>query len=93
MITKPFTFGSKDTYLQFRKEWTAEYMQISQDIRNARNSIKNVQKEGGQAGFQLYIAQRTGIRRANELLELLKEAKQEAQKQYMEQKESCNVCN
>lgn len=93
MITKPFTFNSRETYLALRTEWKAEYLAVSNTIRESKNTIKNVQREGNVPGVQVYNLLRNSVSRANTLLELLVEAKQLAQQQYMEQKEACNVCN
>lgn len=93
-ISKMFTFNSRKTYLEFRAEWKSEYMQVSKDIREDKNVIKNSQRESGQTPPQIYSRLGRSRRRANELLEILGEAKQLAQKQYLEhKKEENNVYN
>ena len=93
-LSKVFTFNSRETYLEFRAEWKAEYKQISADIREDKNAIKNSQRESGHTPPQIYGRLSRSHRRANELLEILGEAKQLAQKQYLEhKKEKEIVCN
>lgn len=92
-ISKVFTFNSRETYLEFRSEWKAEYKQVSADIREDKNAIKNSQRESGQTPPQIYSRLNRSQRRANEMLEILVEAKQLAQTQYLKQKEKEYVCN
>lgn len=79
------TFNSRSTYLEFRAEWKAEYKQVSKDIREDKNAIKNSQRASGQTPPQIYSRLNRAQRRANELLELLTEAKKKAQLQYLEE--------
>lgn len=83
--SKVLTFNSRATYLEFRAEWKAEYKQLSTDIREAKIAIKNSQRESGSTPFQVYSKLRSSHRRANEMLELLVEAKKKAQEQYLEE--------
>lgn len=93
-VSKPFTFNSRETYLEFRSNWKEEYMQISADIRSLKKTIKFTQRTTGETSFLIYRSLRNSQARANELLEMLAEAKQLAQKQYLEQhKELLDVCN
>ena len=85
-VSKVFTFNSRKTYLEFRAEWKAEYKQVSADIREDKNAIKNSQRESGQTPPQIYSRLSRSQRRANEMLELLIEAKKLAQQQYLEHK-------
>ncbi|HET8688787.1 MAG TPA: hypothetical protein VFM18_19390 [Methanosarcina sp.] len=80
----PFTFNSRETYLAFRKEWKEEYLKVSKEIRESKNESKNMQREGRHS-YSVYAKLAANRRVANELLETLKEAKQKAQQQYMEQ--------
>ncbi len=89
----PLTFGNRETYLEFRKEWKEEYLQISQAIRSTKLEIKTEARQNGYASYGLQLRLQHDQRIANILLETLTEAKQKAQQQYLEQKESCNVCN
>jgi len=84
-LTNVLTFNSRATYLEFRAEWKAEYKQVSANIREAKIAIKNSQRESGNTPFQVYHKLRSSQRRANEMLELLIEAKKKAQKQYLEE--------
>jgi len=87
------TFNSRETYIAFRSEWKAEYKQVSTDIREDKNAIKNSQREAGHTAPQIYWRLGRSRRRANEMLELLTVAKKKAQEQHLEQKEKQHVCN
>lgn len=39
-----FNFNSKETYLEQRAQWKAEYLQLIQDIRKAKIDIKEAQR-------------------------------------------------
>lgn len=64
------TFTNKETYLAWRAEWRAEYADLSQTIRQCRI-------DRDRSGREFY---RT---RAREMMEVRKESKIEAQRQYL----------
>jgi len=64
------TFTSKETYLAWRAEWRAKYADLSQTIRQCRI-------DHDRSGREFY---RT---RAREMMEVRKESKVEAQRQYL----------
>jgi hypothetical protein len=64
------TFTSKETYLAWRAEWRAKYAELSKTIRQCRI-------DHDRSGREFY---RT---RAREMMEVRKESKVEAQRQYL----------
>lgn len=50
-------FEDKEKYLQFRKDWKAKYLEVSQAIRNTRAKMKEDQRAGniGGANGWLYL--------------------------------------
>jgi len=64
------TFNSKETYLAWRTQWRKEYADLSQTIRQCRI-------DHDRSGREFY---RT---RAREMMEVRKESKVEAQRQYL----------
>jgi len=94
---KKFTFNSKETYLQYRAIWKQRYAALSQVIRDLKycrkyssigtdryNEIKK-QHETVYGFFAQHLAWRYRQQAAAMLVEL-KEAKEEAQRQYLESK-------
>ncbi len=93
-----FTFNSKETYLAYRSEWKAQYKELSQQIRNAKFcrwycSLRNpkritpamtarFQKIGPTTDWTYWNIFKMR-ERATFMLEQLKLAKQEAQRQYL----------
>lgn len=75
-------FKTKEEYLQYRKEWKTEYKQLSEDIRECKKDIRDMQRNKEYAGgLQSSLV---GLRaEATGMLEELKLAKQEAQRQYL----------
>lgn len=85
------TFNSKETYLACRSNWTAQYNALSQQIRELNNDIKVTQREKGYAGSMQY--QKLKLRaQATAMIEELKEAKAEAQRQYLASKTEMKGC-
>lgn len=118
-------FKTKDEYLQYRKEWKAEYKQLTKDIRLLKVGKKDAQRgstcwrnknaldealmltskiveetyrwepkerakkllEGKEYSWILWYSLPTCQQNATRMLEELKLAKQEAQRQYEEQKQ------
>lgn len=76
------TFNSKETYLAYRSEWKAEYKQLSQIIRGLKVDIKEAQHNNEYAGG-MQSSLISWKKNATAMLEELKEAKQEAQRQYL----------
>lgn len=97
MTTK---FSNKKEYLQFRKEWKAEYKRLSQEIRDAKFSrwycsLRRKDKltpERHERWKSLgsmcpsYWEIQTLKALATNMIEQLKEAKAEAQRQYLASK-------
>lgn len=83
MMTAKFT--NKEEYLQYRKEWKAEYKQLSNEIRENKKDMKDVMRHNEYAGGiqSCLIRQRY---EATTMLEQLKDAKAEAQRQYLSDK-------
>ena len=84
-------FNTRETYIAWRAEWRTEYATTSQQIREARNTIKNAQRENKWAGmWNHYSTLARSQRTARELLALREASKIEAGKQFAAQKElSC----
>lgn len=96
MTTSKFT--NKEEYLQYRKDWKAEYKQLSQQIRDAKfcrwyASIRRQDrmtperderwaKISGKTDYS-YWAIKTLKVQATNMLDVLKESKQEAHQQYL----------
>lgn len=82
-----FTFNSRESYLEYRADWKNRYLQISQNIRNARAGFKDAQRHLPYSEILtslLNYEQRKGDARL--ALEELSEAKFEAERQYMARK-------
>ena len=62
-----FKFNSKETYLAYRSEWKANYKSLSQTIRDNKHTWTHYRLK----------------KQATAMLEELKEAKMEAQRQYL----------
>lgn len=95
-----FTFNNKETYLAYRSNWKAEYKELTKQIRNAKfcKWFCSLQKEErikpNLARFEkispttkwnsyaMFVMQT----KATAMLEELKEAKKEAQSQYLNNK-------
>ena len=80
------TFNNKETYLAYRSNWKAEYKQLSEDIRDLKLDIKDAQRNNdftGRPQYSLYKLRK----QATAMLAELKEAKQEAQRQYLASKQ------
>lgn len=82
-----FTFTNKEEYLAYRFAWKAEYKELSNTIRQLKADIRKTQKERSYAGTMQYtlIKERKAART---MLEELKLSKEEAQRQYLKQKQS-----
>jgi 23S rRNA A2030 N6-methylase RlmJ len=87
---KTFEFNSKATYLAYRSNWTAQYNNLSNQIRELSNDIKETQRANGYAGSMQY--QKLKLRaQATAMIEELKEAKMEAQRQYLASKATAPI--
>jgi hypothetical protein len=77
-------FNSRETYLKWRKEWKLAYYNLSLDIREAKQKRKpaNAHDWSNWASKAHYLRLE-----ARGMLETLKEAKVEAQRQYLATKE------
>lgn len=95
--TYTFTFNSRESYLQYRTEWKAKYAKLSDDIRDFKfcRKLRNVDTErydrvkkahATQWGFWPQSLAFGGRLKAADMLEELKAAKAEAQRQYLAQK-------
>lgn len=82
-----FTFTNKEEYLAYRSAWKAEYKELSKTIRELKADIRETQKNRIHAGGMQYtlIKERKAAR---SMLDDLKLSKIEAQRQYLEQKQS-----
>ena len=96
-----FTFTNKETYLAYRSNWKAQYKELSQQIRDYKFCIwfvslkredritpereERFQKITAKYGNRFYYVHSLK-KQATAMLEELKEAKQEAQRQYLAEK-------
>lgn len=80
------TFNSRETYLEWRKEWKTEYKNVSELIRQTKNSIKNQHREKGRAEYEDWLTLFKSKRRATDLLMILVTAKVQAEMQYLANK-------
>jgi len=93
-----FTFNTKEEYLAYRSEWKAQYKELSQQIRDYKfcrwfTSVRNPDRITPEleARFKKLVAKHGNKfyyvaplqKKATAMLEELKEAKQEAQRQYL----------
>ena len=75
-------FTTKETYLVYRSEWKAEYNQLSEDIRQLKNDIKDAQHNKEYAGSMQYALIKNKLE-ATCMLGELKTSKEESQNQYL----------
>jgi hypothetical protein len=80
------TFTTKEIYLNFRAEWKTQYKQLSAQIRQTKLELKKAQREGT-ASWRHFNACINGKAKAREMLDQLQEAKQEAQRQWLVQRQ------
>jgi hypothetical protein len=81
------SFNSKETYLAYRSEWKANYKNLSQEIRELRNEIKETQRAKGYTGSMQYTLFKLRAK-ATAMIEERKASKVEAQRQYLAAQES-----
>lgn len=79
------TFNTRETYKAWRQEWKITYFQLSASIRSAKIALKEAHRNNAPA-YMLHGNLRKLKAQANEMLETLQLAKQEAQKQYLASK-------
>lgn len=80
-------FKTKEEYLQYRNDWKDEYKQVSANIRELKNDIRNLQREGN-PNVGIYQSSREKHRKQATLMLIeLKLAKEEAHKQYLAAKD------
>lgn len=76
-------FTNKEEYLAYRSNWKAEYKQLSKDIRTLKAEMR-------ESGHQITWSEFSQLKKlkinATEMLEALKQAKIEAQNQYLASK-------
>ena len=81
-----FTFTTRETYLQYRAEWKCQYAELSTNQRETKNKIKlNMRNKAPYlrgAAWQFQAAEIANKNEANHMLNELKEAKAEAQRQF-----------
>ena len=81
-----FTFTTRETYLQYRAEWKCQYAELSTNQRETKNKIKLSMRNKAPylrgAAWQFQAAEITNKNEANRMLDALKEAKVEAQRQF-----------
>lgn len=76
------TFNTREQYLAARAAWKVEYKALSATIRNTRQAIKDADRNGEYSGM-LHFNLRQQQAQATAMLEELKAAKAEAQRQYL----------
>lgn len=75
-------FKTKEEYLAYRKQWKADYSQLTQEIRETKKEIRELQRNKNYAGTLQYHKLR--LREyASLMIKELKTAKIEAQMQYL----------
>lgn len=57
-----FTFDSRETYLQYRKEWKASYASLTKQIQMQRQKFKDAQRAFSLMDLELAPAPRRGLR-------------------------------
>jgi len=77
-----FTFQNKEEYLSFRRFWKENYASLSGAIRNQKRDIKATQRQREYAG-QLQSKAHELKRDATIQIFMLRAAKQEANRQYL----------
>jgi len=81
-------FTNKEEYLAYRSNWKAEYKQLSKDIRTLKAEMR-------ESGHQITWSEFSQLKKlktnATEMLDALKQAKVEAQKQYLASKANQTV--
>ncbi len=88
-----FTFNSRDTYLQFRREWKEQYFHLIAQVRKAKNDIKNstsaYAKGKGSIGdlWTAHADKRNANQDVEKHLRLLWDARIEAERQVRARKE------
>ena len=84
-----FSFNSRETYIQYRKEWVNRYAQLSAKQRADRIELKTIFRTPDfrrtSAMYKQYDIL-SNTRTANELLAELGDAKAEANRQYLAKK-------
>lgn len=80
------TFNSRETYIAWRTNWKKRYAELSKEIRALKNSIKNQHRSGGCASYETWADKSRTYIEACAMLESLKAAKIEANRQYHESK-------
>ncbi len=82
-------FTDRASYLTFRAAWKAQYRDLTQDIRETRKAIKEAYQSGNPDRAGSLQSQKAHMRRdARYMLENLAEAKLEAQRQYLAERET-----
>jgi small-conductance mechanosensitive channel len=76
---KTFTFNTKATYLAYRSNWKAQYKQLSANIREQKAYIRSQSTPSSEDYYTL----RCMKDKATASIEELKEARAEAQRQYL----------
>lgn len=79
-----YNFNSRETYIEFRRQWKAEYRQISKDIRDTKDAMKKAQRDGEYRAANLQAEREILRKEARQMIEALHEAKAEVQRQYEE---------
>ena len=82
-----FTFNTKETYLAWRKQWKQDYRDFCKLIRDTKNDIKNQHREKGYAEYSTWSKLHRARIDILRHMEILPFAKQEAQRQYLAQKQ------
>lgn len=84
-----FNFTNRAEYLEYRRQWKANYKELSQNIRSMKERMKDEAKKGNEDAAAICQREREILRKqARRALEQLAEAKVEAQRQYMASKAS-----
>ncbi len=84
-----FNFTDRATYKAYRTSWKVRYAELTLEIRSTREAIKQTYREGKDERASSLQAHKAYLRRdARHMLAELAEAKQEAQRQYLAEREA-----
>jgi len=82
--TFSFEFKGREEYLEFRREWKKRYMQLSKEIREAKNNLKNEMRRQALDNCKFYSVWKleghkfTLQEEARMMMQLVEAAKKEA---------------
>jgi hypothetical protein len=86
-----FNFTDRASYMAFRKQWKTRYAELTLDIRTTRAAIKQAYREGDSDRAGSLQSHKQYLRNdARDMLASLADAKVEAQRQYLAEREAAD---